>query len=91
MALSPNHAEQGSKRFGLFRDLYGDLSEFSHPMSRSIFAALRPTEEGFHWQLGPMFKYDNDFLVACGLVVEMAEANSHLLREYADARGWQPR
>jgi hypothetical protein len=86
-----NYAEQGSKRFGSFRDVYGDLSEFAHPMSRSIFAALAPTEDGFHWQLDPKFKYDNDFVVACSLVVEMAEANSHLLREYADAQGWPAR
>ena len=25
------------------------------------------------------FKYDSDFLVACALLVELAEANAHLL------------
>jgi hypothetical protein len=86
-----NYAEQGSKRFGTFSDVYVDLSDFSHPMSRSIFAAMAPTEDGFKWQLDPKFKYDKDFVVACSLVVEMAEANSHLLREYADTQGWRPR
>ena len=41
-----NYAEQGSKRFGSFRGMYGDLSEFSHPMSRSIFASTVPTDDG---------------------------------------------
>lgn len=91
VGILTNYSEQGSKRFGAFRAVYGDLSAFSHPMSRSIFASLAPTEGGFEWQLHPKFKYDKDFLVACSLVVEMAEANSHLLREYADAQGWHPR
>jgi hypothetical protein len=83
-----NYAEQGSKRFGSFHGMYGDLSEFSHPMSRSIFASTGPTDDGFRWRLDPTFKYNADFLVACSLVVELAEANSDLLVEYADVQGW---
>jgi hypothetical protein len=84
-----NYAEQGSKRFGAFRAVYGELSGFAHPMSRSIFASTRPDgADGFQWSLQPRFKYDGDFLVACALVVELAEANAHLLVEYADAQGW---
>jgi hypothetical protein len=57
-------------------------------MSASIFAAMASTEGGFRWQLDPKFKSDVSFLTACALVIEMAEANPHLLREYADAQGW---
>ena len=84
-----NYAEQGSKRFGTFKSMHDDLSQFAHPMSRSIFASTRPDgENGFHWSLEPAFKYDADFLVACSLVVELAEVNAHLLVKYADAQGW---
>jgi hypothetical protein len=83
-----NYAEQGSGRFGSFRSVYADLSGFAHPMSRSIFASAKPTEDGFQWRLDPAFKHDADFLVACALVVELAEANAHLLVEYANAQGW---
>jgi hypothetical protein len=69
-----NYAEQGSKRFGAFQDIYGQLSQFAHPMSKSIFASTAPTETGFQWRLDPAFKYDNDFIVACAWVVELAEA-----------------
>ena len=83
-----NYAIQGSDRFGAFRGVYDNLSGFAHPTSRSIFASARPTETGFQWALHPRFKADHDFLVASALVVEMAEANSHLLVEYADAQDW---
>jgi hypothetical protein len=84
-----NYAQQKSKRFGTFRGVYDDLSEFAHPMSRSIFASAKPdADNGFQWSLEPTFKYDHDFLAACALIVELAEANSHILVEYADAQDW---
>lgn len=83
------YAQQGSNRFGTFEGVYEDLSGFAHPMSRSIFASAKPDgDNGFKWSLEPAFKYDLDFMVTCSLVVEMAEANAHLLVEYADAQGW---
>ena len=58
-------------------------------MSPSIFASAKPDgDNGFQWSLEPAFKCDFDFLVACAFVVELAEANSHLLVEYADAQDW---
>jgi hypothetical protein len=42
-----NYADPGSGRFGAFKAVYGDLSGFAHPMSRSIFASARNTESGF--------------------------------------------
>ncbi|WP_235852692.1 hypothetical protein [Mycobacterium interjectum] len=87
-----NYAEQGSKRFGSFRSMYEGLSQFAHPMSRSIFASAKNTgDRTLQWRLDPAFKYDADLLVACNLVVELAEANAHLLVEYADAQGWRRR
>ncbi|MGH3968705.1 MAG: hypothetical protein ACRDTV_11465, partial [Mycobacterium sp.] len=84
-----NYAEQGSGRFEAFRGVYDDLSGFAHPFSRSIFASAKPDgDNGFQWSLEPAFKYDFDFLVACAFVVELAEANAHLLVEYADAQDW---
>jgi len=84
-----NYAQQGSRRFGAFKKVHDDLSAFAHPMSRSIFASAKPDgDNGFQWSLEPAFKYDFDFLVTCALVVEIAEANAHLLVEYADAQDW---
>jgi hypothetical protein len=83
-----NYAERSS-RFGTFKSMHDDLSEFAHPMSRSIFASMRADGDGgFQWSLAPRFKYDRDFLVACALLVELAEANAHLLVEYADEQRW---
>lgn len=84
-----NYAERGSGRFGAFRRVYEDLSQFAHPMSRSIFASAKTTgDRMLRWRLDPAFKYDAGFLVACAHVVELTEANAHLLVEYADAQGW---
>jgi len=48
-----NYAEQGSKRFGAFQDIYGQLSRFAHPMAKSIFASTTPTEAGVPMAVGP--------------------------------------
>ncbi|MEV6364898.1 hypothetical protein [Nocardia asteroides] len=83
-----NHAQQGSERFGAFREIYEQLSGFAHPMSKSIFASTMPTENGFEWTLQPVFKSDYDFVVASAWVVELAVANAHLFYEFADSQGW---
>lgn len=52
------------------------------------FASTRPHGGNrLRWSLNPAFKSDANFLGACALVVELAEANAHLLVEYADAQG----
>ena len=48
-----NYAEQGSKRFGAFQNIYRQLSGFAHPMSKSIFASTTPSEAGVRWRLRP--------------------------------------
>jgi hypothetical protein len=86
-----NYVKQGKgrKRFGAFREVYSELSEYAHPMSKSILASTRTQgENGFHWSSIPAFKSDGDFLTASAWIVEFAEANAHLFAEFADSQGW---
>lgn len=77
-----NYAMQGSKRFGEFRHIYSELSQYAHPMSRSMFASSGfAGGDEFRWSSQPAFKFDTDFLMASGWIVELAEANAHLLTE----------
>lgn len=78
-----NYAQRGSKRFGAFREVYSELSQFAHPLARSIFASTKLTgARDFEWSTAPEFKSEADFLTACGWTVEMARANATLLLEF---------
>lgn len=83
-----SHANQGSPRFGAFKSVYSQLSEYAHPMSRSIFTSH--TSAGgnqFQFSSQPAFKFEGDFLIASAWVVEMALAHAHLITEL----GWMHR
>ncbi|APE17767.1 hypothetical protein BOH72_23395 [Mycobacterium sp. WY10] len=85
-----SHVNQRSKRFGEFRGIYSELSQYAHPMSKSLFASSRiadGNENQFNWSTQPRFKFDGDFLTACGWVVELSTANAHLLFELGDIFG----
>jgi hypothetical protein len=81
-----NHAE---KRFGGFKPIYSELSQYAHPGSLSMLASSRITGEDsrtVQWSSAPSFKSDNDAMVACGWTVELGTATAHLLVELA--AGW---
>jgi hypothetical protein len=77
-----------SRRFGGFKDIYSDLSEYAHPLSKSIYASMSVDGNKFRWSSTPAFNPGNDFVTACAWIVELAEANGHLIVEFADAQGW---
>jgi hypothetical protein len=79
-----NEAEQRLKGFA---PIYKQLCQYAHPAGRSIVASHSlGGEDGrtVSWGSAPAFKSERDALVACGWVVELAEANAHLLVELAD-------
>jgi len=84
-------------RFGGFKPIYSELSEYAHPGSFSMLASHRITGEDsqtVEWSSAPSFHSDNDARVACGWIVELATATAHLLVEWAstwqDAHGSEP-
>jgi hypothetical protein len=81
------HANR-SQRFGGFKDIYSELSEYAHPLSKSITASMAINGNEFRWSSTPAFRPGNDFLMACAWIVELAEANARLIVEFADSQGW---
>jgi hypothetical protein len=80
-----SYANQGSKRFGAFKDVYSQLSQYAHPMSRSIFAShTSGGGDEFRFSSQPAFKFENDFLTASAWIVEMAEAHAALIAELGE-------
>jgi hypothetical protein len=82
-----NYAE---RRFGGFKPIYSQLSEYAHPASRSVLASHRIADDSrrvVEWTSSPAFRSESDLLVAWSWVVELAEATSHLLAEYSDTWG----
>jgi hypothetical protein len=81
-----------SNRFGGFRSIYDQLSGFAHPSPRSIISSHRLDADAGEtdgtrrvtWRSAPSFKTDEDAMVACGWIVELATAQAHLLVELAD-------
>jgi hypothetical protein len=83
-----NHAVS---RFGGFKDTYSELSRYAHPKALSLLASSRVVEGGvLQWSSAPAFKADHDAVMACAWVVELAEATSHLLVEFAAQFGLLP-
>jgi hypothetical protein len=79
-----NHA---APRFGGMKAIYAELSEFGHFGSLGMWASMSTTEdEGrVEWTSYPRWKDENTALIACAQAIELAEAASQLLREFADA------
>ena len=78
----------GSKRFGAFQLVYSQLSEYAHPLSKSITASASMDDEKFRWSGTPAFRPGNDFLMACVWLIELAGANADLIVEFANVQGW---
>lgn len=71
-------------RFGEFRGIYDQLSKFAHPDPHTALSGWHSDsadEMKVRWQSAPAFKNDNDFMMACVWLVELAEANANLWRE----------
>lgn len=72
-------------RFGGFKGVYEQISRYAHPHLLSVITSHRTNDDNaFLWASDPTFHSDNDALAACGWAVELAEATSHLLVEFAD-------
>lgn len=73
-------------RFGAFRPIYTQLSEMAHHASRSILSSSRISVNGrYEWSSTASFKTESDALIACGWVVELAGATSHLLVDFGES------
>jgi predicted RNase H-like HicB family nuclease len=71
-------------RFPGFKDIYSELSKYVHPHALSLLASSRVIEGRIiQWSSVPTFKSDHDAVIACVWVVELAEATSRLLEEFA--------
>ncbi|MEE3753815.1 hypothetical protein [Mycobacterium intracellulare] len=81
------HANQ-SPRFGAFKDVYSELSQYAHPGAKGFSASMSINGNNFRWSATPAFRLGNDFLMACAWIVELSGANSHLIVEFADSQGW---
>jgi hypothetical protein len=76
-----------SSRLGGFKEVYEQLSGFAHPAASSALSGWHGTDEdmGVMWASVPSFKNDDDFMMACVWLVELAQANAHLWRENWEA------
>ncbi|TFB84467.1 hypothetical protein E3O44_15410 [Cryobacterium algoricola] len=73
-----------SARFGEFKGVYDQLSEFAHPSPATALSGWHASEldDGkVEWRSSPAFKSTDDLMMACVWLVELAEANSELWRE----------
>jgi hypothetical protein len=70
-------------RFGGFRGIYDQLSGFAHPAAASALSGWHSSDESLRveWASKPAFKNDDDFMIVCVWLVELAQANAHLWRE----------
>ena len=70
-------------RFSGFKDIYSELSRYAHPHALSLLASSRVIDGRIRWSSAPTFKSEHDVVMACAWAVELAEATSHLLDEFA--------
>ncbi|WP_202915457.1 MULTISPECIES: hypothetical protein [unclassified Mycolicibacterium] len=83
-----SHATQ-SKKFGAFKQIYSELSEYGHPQPKSFSASMVIEGNRFQWSSTPAFRATgNDFVMACAWVVELAEVHTPLILGFADVQGW---
>ena len=84
------HATQ-SKKFGAFKQIYSELSEYGHPQRKSFLASMIVNGNRFEWSSTPAFRVSgNDFVMACAWTVELAEVHTPLILGFADVQGWPP-
>lgn len=67
--------------------IYRQLSQVTHfdTIAWALpFDVAEDSERNLSWQSHPKWNSDRDALVACGWLIELAEASHSLLGEYAD-------
>jgi len=78
-----NYAEE-STRFGGFKGIYRQLSEFAHPGPKGMLVSSRIAEDNaIAWNSIAPFRTERDRMCAYAWIVELAEASRHLLFELA--------
>jgi hypothetical protein len=74
-----------SRRMGGFEGIYDQLSGFAHPTASTALSGWHARgDQDVSWASVPAFKNDDDFMMACVWLVELAEANSELWLEVWD-------
>lgn len=69
------------------KDVYAELSEATHFGSTAMWASVTPAEAEEHhftWASSPRWRSDEQALIACAQTLELADAMTHLLREFAE-------
>lgn len=72
-----------ASRFGGFKGVYEQLSNFAHPAAHTALSGWHAGDEEkrVQWTSVPSFKNDDDFMMACVWLIELSQANAHLWRE----------
>jgi hypothetical protein len=71
-------------RLAGFKDVYSELSKYAHPHALSVLASSRAAEgREVAWSSAPRFRSEREQILAYAWAVELAEATSHLLAEFA--------
>lgn len=79
-----NHAES---RLGGFKGTYSQLSKYAHPIALTFPAPSQAAGGVIERASAPVFKAEHDAITACAWVVELAEATSYLLVDFAAQHG----
>jgi hypothetical protein len=65
------------------KDVYAELSEATHFGATAMWASVIPEEDGhISWASAPRWRSDEQALIACAQTVELADAMTHLLRQF---------
>jgi hypothetical protein len=70
-----------AKRAPGFKDVYEQLSEFTHPVASGFaqpFRAAPDADGGFSWSSIPSFGSDDDKILACFWLVELTEMHANV-------------
>jgi hypothetical protein len=79
-----SHAE---RRLGGFKGTYSQLSKYAHPMALTWPVSSRAAGGTIERASAPAFEAGHDAITACAWVVELAEATSYLLVDFAAQHG----
>ena len=67
------------------KDVYAELSEATHFGSTAMWASVTPEEERHvSWANSPRWRSDEQALIACAQTLELADAMTHLLTQFAE-------
>lgn len=85
--VKPGVLTNYAKKYGGgFAAIYEQLSQYAHPVSRSVFASqdIVQDEDGTRlvWKSAPQFGSEHDRLIACAWTFELADAHGDVLRAF---------